>query len=149
MKNFKFDVSWKGIILAIIIGAFLLSALDSVVHGSIIPESIVKMFENETEIEPDYREKFQAVEEREMEILKKEGKLSKKARFKVHTMITTSMSGNVYLEYDWYDGKEWHRDESIDLPAEFIDRAYYMTQNISTDSIWEASITRMARFYGL
>lgn len=149
MKNFKFDVSWKGIILAIIIGAFLLSALDSVVHGSIIPDSIVKMFEKETEIEPDYREKFQAVEDRQMNILKKEGKLSKRARINVHTSIQTSLGDDVYLEYDWYDGEQWFRDESVDLPMEFIDRAYYMTKNISTDSIWESAIRRLARFYEL
>ena len=139
----KFDVSWKVIVLVLIVLAFLLNGLDMVVHGAETPAKYHTSVANRMY-------EFQKIEDRELKILKEEEpEIYSGDWFRCYNAKAVDSDRTEYF-YRWYDS-EYHEvvDSSIILPNELVDTVYQYTLILSTDSIWEQAVERICTQYEL
>lgn len=137
MKD-KFDVSWKFIVLAIIVLSFVLSGIDMIVHGAEIPVS------NEI----SRIEKFQAIEDRQLKILAEEDEdFYGKDWITVKYASSNPKDETTTYYYVAYDGLNDDTFEGhISLPDEVVDHVYELSNRLSTDSIWWNAVERYLTF---
>ena len=138
--NFNFDITWKGIILVIIVLAFLLSVVDRV-SARTVPEnrnertSINRMVE------------FQTIEDRLLKIRKEEDDSWSDSWIRVYDVREIDEDHTLY-KYRWYDGYTRRLiDRDIALSNGLVDDIYDQNLVLTTDSIWENSIERICSYY--
>ena len=141
MKNFKFDVSWKGILVLLIILGFLLNILDTVVHGAEIPTAHYNTSVCDRMLE------FQRIEDRELSIYKAEDESYSNDWIRVYDAKAVNDYETMYY-YRYYDGfgHELH-DDSITLSNKLVDTCYQITLYMHDDETWQKAISSVCEQY--
>lgn len=140
MKKFSFDISWKGIILVLIILAFLLGVVDRV-----SAEEVPISHYNTTVKNRMYE--FQTVENRLKKIREAEDDSWSGSWIRVYDAEKVDENRTLY-KYRWYDGG-YRRliDRSIILSNELVDTLYQQHLILSTDSIYDQAVERICGYY--
>ena len=140
MKKFSFDISWKGIILVLIILAFLLGVVDRV-SAEEVP--ISKYHTTVT----DRMYEFQQVENRLKAIREAEDDSWSDSWFRVYDAKKVDENRTLY-RYRWYDGGYKRLiDRSVILSNELVDTLYQQHLIIKTDSIYAQAVERICGYY--
>ncbi len=143
MKKFSFDVSWKGIVLTIIILAFLMGVIDTIVDAEEVPTS-----KYETTV-CDRMLRFQKIEDRELAISKEEDEDFRNDWIKIYDAKPINNSETMYY-YRYYDGYgDELRDDSVILSNEMIDTCYHLTVYIHDDELWGKTISSVCNKYAI
>lgn len=135
----KFDVSWKFIVLAIIVLSFLLSGIDMVVHGEEV--------NNDTKEFVERWDKFQEIEDRAYEIRKEE---DEDASYLIVWGISRAYDDDESTTYKYskYDSNGTRFGQGyITLPNGFVDSAYSVLY--LDDDTWLEYVEYLAGIYGL
>lgn len=137
--DFHFDVSWKGIVLTIVILAFLMGVIDTIVDAREIQEV-------STVTVKEMMNKVQKIEDRELKIQAEEQPYFYKGNwFCVYDAKAVTPDKTVY-HYRYYDaGDRKIYNQSIMLDNDLVDDLYRVTVNLSTDSIWKTAVQRICR----
>ena len=140
MKKFSFDITWKGIILVLIILAFLLGVVDRV-SAEEVP--ISKYHTTVT----NRMYEFQKIEDRLIRIGKEEGEISEDSWFRVYDATDLASDYTLY-KYRFYDGSDRKiEDRTCILKDELVDTIYQQSLILSTDSIWMNAVDRITNYY--
>lgn len=138
--DFKFDISWKGIVAIIIVLAFLVSVID-VVHGYEVPYEVSKNQEVDRMVE------FQKIEDRIIAIQKEEGELAEDSWFRVYDTRNLASDYTLY-KYRFYDGSTRKLvDSTCIVKDEYVDAIYQQSLVLKTDSIWVQAVNRLHNYY--
>ena len=138
--DFKFDISWKGIIAIIVVLAFLVSVID-VVHGAEVPIS-----KYHTTVK-DRMYEFQQVENRLKAIREAEDDSWSDSWIRVYDAEKVDENRTLY-RYRWYDGGYKRLiDRRVILSNELVDTLYQQHLIIKTDSIYDQAVERICGYY--
>lgn len=140
MKKFDFDISWKGIILVIIILAFLLSVVDRV-SAEEIPVSKYHTTVTDRMVE------FQKIEDRLIRIGKEEGEYTEDTWFRVYDAKDMASDCTLF-KYRYYDGSTRKLvNQTCILKDELIDTIYQQNLILKTGAIWLNAVDRITNYY--
>ena len=140
MKKFSFDISWKGIILVLIILAFLLGVVDRV-SAEEVP--ISKYHTTVT----DRMYEFQKIEDRLIRIAKEEDEISDDSWFRVYDAKDMA-SDYTLFKYRYYNGSTRKLvNQTCILKDALVDKIYQQNLILKTDAIWLNAVDRITNYY--